>query len=97
MAEQPAQPEHPRTARPAIASDRQQAVERSKIATELRRQADAERRAGDDARAVEAHRRAGVADEREHAAKARQEARVRADQDPDERDRLADLRDGDAD
>jgi hypothetical protein len=63
---------------------------------EQRRLDDQERPAGT-APADEAIQRAQAADERAHAAKARRESRAGDDQDPDERERLADLRERVAD
>lgn len=64
---------------------------------EQRRLDDEQRPNGTDGPADEAIQRAQAADERARAANARREARASSDQDPDERERLADLREREAD
>ena len=105
------QPERDWKIRHEISAKRRGAVERYSLAAEQRRLADKERRAGKALRTRETVQRAGAADERVRAARARQQARAQGDpadkecerlaelreRDADERDRLADLREARAD
>jgi sulfite oxidase len=91
------QPEQLRLIRQELSELRRRASVRKRIATEYRHLADKERKDEATIRADEAIQRVKDAAKRSRAAMARRDARSSGDQDPDERDRLADLREQEAD
>ena len=86
-----------RALRRELLTRRRRAATLRAIATKPRRQTNLNHWADAAARRSDATRRARAAEQRRHAAQARQAARASGPQDPDERERLADLRQSEAD